>query len=146
MQSRAAFPAALLVSAVLASGCAAGSDPSTVIGPATSAARSVVTDPTGSPSPSTGGTSSSPAAAVSVTVAGGRVVGGVKTLDVAQGDRVQVTVTSDVADEIHVHGVDLHRDIAAGGTQTIDFTANLPGSYEIELESLGLTLVRYNVR
>ena len=42
-------------------------------------------------------------------------------------------MTSDVADEVHVHFNDDEKDVAAGGTVTFDFTADKPGVYEVEL-------------
>ena len=47
---------------------------------------------------------------------------------------VVITVTSDVADEVHVHGYDLMADVAPGAPATIRFTADAPGRFEIELE------------
>jgi hypothetical protein len=47
---------------------------------------------------------------------------------------VRFTVSSDVADEIHVHGYDLKRDVPAGGSVTFKFPARIDGVFEIELE------------
>ena len=71
---------------------------------------------------------------VRVTVRGGVPVGGIVRKTVTKGDRVTLVVASDVADEIHVHGYDLSRDVEAGGTARITFRATLPGRFEIELE------------
>jgi hypothetical protein len=43
-------------------------------------------------------------------------------------------VTSDVADEIHVHGYDLKQDVPAGGSVRFSFPASIEGVFEIELE------------
>ena len=45
-----------------------------------------------------------------------------------------LVVKSDVADEVHLHGYDISRDVPAGGTVRISFTATLPGRFEVELE------------
>lgn len=81
---------------------------------------------------------------VQITVAGGNVHGP-EVAEVAEGDDVTIQVTSDVADEVHVHGYDLLAEVEAGGTAEIQFTADLPGSYEVELESAGLVLFELRV-
>ena len=72
-----------------------------------------------------------------IEIRDGKPVGGVKKIAVDKGDRVQFRVTSDVADEIHVHGYDLMKDVAAGGSVSFDFKAETDGVYEIELEDRG---------
>ena len=69
-----------------------------------------------------------------IVVRDGKPVGGVRTIKVAKGDRVRFTVESDVADEVHVHGYDLHKDVAAGGSVSFGFKANIDGKFEAELE------------
>jgi len=69
-------------------------------------------------------------------------VGGVVTRDsdrveIAVGDVVEIVVSSDVAEEIHVHGYDVMMEIPAGGSATIRFTAEVPGIFEVELEGSG---------
>ena len=54
---------------------------------------------------------------------GGKPVGGVEKITVKKGDRLRFTVTSDVADEIHVHGYDFKKEVPAGGTVRFDFPA-----------------------
>jgi hypothetical protein len=48
---------------------------------------------------------------------------------------VRFNITSDVADEIHVHGYDFMKDVRAGGTVRFDFPAKITGGFEIELEN-----------
>ena len=69
-----------------------------------------------------------------IVVSGGKPVGGVKRLSYNNGDQVRFSVTSDVADEIHVHGYDLMKDVPAGGTVRFAFPADIEGVFEIELE------------
>jgi hypothetical protein len=54
-------------------------------------------------------------------------------------------VTSDVADEIHVHGYDLSTDVEAGGTAEVKFVADVPGIFEVELEEAVIPLVELEV-
>jgi plastocyanin len=70
-----------------------------------------------------------------IRVKGGKPVGGIADITVSKGDRVRFAVTSDVADEVHVHGYDFMKDVAAGGTVRFDFSAKIDGSFEIELEN-----------
>jgi len=70
-----------------------------------------------------------------VTVSGGKPVGGIEKIKVNKGDTINLVVKSDVADEVHIHGYDFHKDVAAGGTARFKFPAKIDGSFEIELES-----------
>ena len=49
------------------------------------------------------------------------------------GDTVEVRVTSDVVEEVHLHGYDLLFDLEAGAEVRVVFEANLPGVWEAEL-------------
>jgi hypothetical protein len=70
-----------------------------------------------------------------VNVKNAKPVGGVKEIKVNKGDRFRFVVKSDTADEIHVHGYDLHKDVEAGGSVTFDMKATIDGAFEIELEN-----------
>lgn len=61
--------------------------------------------------------------------------GGAQSLDVRKGGHVHLVVKSDVADEIHIHGYDIHRDVERNGSATFDFPAKIDGGFVIELES-----------
>lgn len=82
---------------------------------------------------------------LTLTVKGDSVTGDTGTVDVRLGRPVELTVTSDVADEVHVHGVDVGKDVPAGGTVVIDFTQRAPGRFEVELESRKRVLTRLQV-
>ena len=62
-----------------------------------------------------------------IVVEGGKPGGGVQKLDYKQGDRIRFVVNSDVADEIHVHGYDIAKDVPAGGTVRFSFPAQHRG-------------------
>ncbi len=53
-----------------------------------------------------------------------------------------LTVTSDVADEIHVHGYDVTAPVGAGETVTVRLRADLAGSWEVEMHDSGVSLLR----
>ena len=71
--------------------------------------------------------------------------GGIVRATVDQGDRVVLVVPSDVADEVHLHGYDVLRDVAAGGTARIAFRATIPGRFEVELEDRGVQIADITV-
>lgn len=72
--------------------------------------------------------------AETIVVRNGEPVGGVAELTYSAGDEVKFKVRSDVADEVHVHGYDLSKDVEAGGTVSFSFPAELEGIFEVELE------------
>ena len=99
-------------------------------------------------SPSTGqGTASAPftGVVVAVRVAGGKVVPPAHRVDVPMGQRVRLQVDSDVADEVHVHGYDLMKDVKPGGIVTFDFPASLEGIFEAELEGRKQQIIELRV-
>lgn len=57
------------------------------------------------------------------------------------GSTVDVIVTSDVDEELHIHGYDLSVEIGAGETQTVRFVADIPGIFEVELERSGTPVI-----
>lgn len=63
--------------------------------------------------PSGTSTSGGTSTVVRIQIHGGKPVGGVQTIPAKKGGRVRFTMTSDVADEIHVHGYNLHKQIAS---------------------------------
>jgi hypothetical protein len=79
---------------------------------------------------------------IRIVVQGGKPVGGVKEVTVAKGDRAVIVITSDVADELHLHGYNLKRELTPGKTARLPFRATINGTVEAELEDRGLPLVR----
>ena len=79
-------------------------------------------------------------------IVGGQPQGGIARDSVARGSTVVITVTSDVADEVHLHGYDLMADVAPGAPATIRFTADAPGRFEIELENSAVQIAELEVR
>ena len=70
----------------------------------------------------------------------------VRRFSVTQGRQVELVVTSEIADEVHVHGYDLMGDVAPGQPVTIAFKATAPGRFEIELEAHKLPIAELEVR
>ena len=82
---------------------------------------------------------------VAIVVENGAPKGGIVRQTVSKGDHVVLVVTSDVADEIHLHGYDRSKDVPAGGTIRLPFTATLPGRFEVELEQRGVQIADLTV-
>ncbi len=100
----------------------------------------------GSSSPS-GSSASSTARGqrIEVTVAAGKASGDTGRVQVATGTPVTLVVTSDVADEVHVHGYDIEKELAPGTPATLQFDATIPGVFEVELHHAGTVLLRLQV-
>lgn len=81
---------------------------------------------------------------IEVEVAGDSVENGGRH-EVAVGETVAIVITSDVDDEIHVHGYDLYADIGPSGPATVLVEATMPGIWEVELHDSGLFLLELAV-
>jgi hypothetical protein len=91
-------------------------------------------------------TASSGPVEITITIEGGKPVGGITKATVQRGQNVSLVVRSDVADEVHLHGYDLHTEVKAGGTAGIDFTASIAGVFVAELEHRKLQILELTVR
>jgi hypothetical protein len=81
-----------------------------------------------------------------IVVKNGKPVGGITKIEVHQGDEIRFSVKADVADEVHVHAYDIHKDIEApGDTVTFDFKADITGITEAELENAGVQIASIRV-
>jgi hypothetical protein len=80
-----------------------------------------------------------------VRVRDGEVRGGTARLRFEKGETARFAVSSDVADEIHVHGYDLTKDVPAGGTVSFRFRADIDGIFEVEFHDSGLQLAQLRV-
>jgi hypothetical protein len=139
--------AAVLVVAALAlplAGCGGDDEAS----PTTTTTTTETTDTATETTETTTETTTEPPAGpttVRVVVEGGVPKGGIVRETVKKGDTVVLVVTSDVADEVHLHGYDLSRDVAAGGTARIRFKATIPGRFEVELEERRVPIAELTV-
>ncbi|HWD06337.1 MAG TPA: hypothetical protein VG674_28240 [Amycolatopsis sp.] len=77
---------------------------------------------------------------------GGKVADQTGGVQLKQGEHVVLKVNSDVADEVHVHGYNLMKDVKPGQPVTFDFDATVPGQFEAELEGAHLTILRFTVQ
>lgn len=86
--------------------------------------------------------SATTAVSLDVVVSGGVVSPPPGDLAVPLGSTVHLRVTSDTADDVHLHGYDLERAVPAGGTVSFDFTADRTGTFEVETHDSELLLTR----
>lgn len=87
----------------------------------------------GSAGPSPAAGSASAPTVVDVQVVGGQVQTADPRVTVTLNTTVSLMVTSDVAGEVHVHGIDEEWAVPAGEPITHDFVANIPGIFEVEM-------------
>ena len=138
MSRLAGVRASLAAAALLTLAACGGGDDSPTMASDSSTPTTVSAGPT---------TSSATAATVlGVTVRGGSVVDGASRQRATLGQPVTVRVTSDVADEVHVHGYDKTVPVAAGRTAEVTFVANIPGVFEVEFEKSHKVLFSLEVR
>lgn len=81
-----------------------------------------------------------------VTVAAGKPVGGIAQLSANKGDTIDLTVSSDRTEPLHVHGYDLHKTVMANGTATFNFKATIDGTFVIELEATSVQIASLTVK
>ena len=128
-----------LLTLVLLVGCSTGTDETADPAPTSAAPSAAATSAAPAPSPSPTAT------VVEVTYAGGKVSGVDARESVQLGEQVVLRFTSDVVEEIHVHGYDLYTDLAPGVPAEIAFVADIPGSFEVELHEAGRPLYQLRV-
>jgi hypothetical protein len=82
---------------------------------------------------------------VTIAVRGGRVIGGIRRVTLPRGRLVELFVTADVADEVHLHGYDVSRDVSPGAPARLRFRATTSGRFEVELEQRALQIAELTV-
>jgi glucose/arabinose dehydrogenase len=140
------------VALVVVSGC--GGDATTT----TSTAETTPTPTeTSAPSAPTSPTTEVPTTAatadleIAVSVIGETVVVTVEgipasgRIEIATGTAVRLTVAADIADEVHLHGYDVTDDVTPETPAVLEFTADIPGIFEVEFEDSHRLLVELQV-
>ncbi|KAB1934483.1 hypothetical protein F8271_23255 [Micromonospora sp. ALFpr18c] len=140
---------AALLTAVLATGCGQDDDPSVATpsaAPTSAAPPSAATTAAVSPTPAA--TTSTPAVdrEITVKIAKRRIDPPTGRVTVGKGELVRITVTSDVSDELHVHGYDLGARLPAGAPGSVEFRADKTGLFEVETHETELVLFQLVVR
>jgi heme/copper-type cytochrome/quinol oxidase subunit 2 len=63
-----------------------------------------------------------------------KIVSGSDSLNVSEGDKVVIKITTDASDEFHLHGYDRSIDLVPNQEVQLLFNANLTGRFPFELE------------
>ena len=83
---------------------------------------------------------------VEVEIADGRVSTDDDRVEVRRGDTVRIVVTSDVDDEVHVHGAEKTAALVVGETATVEFTVDEAGLFAVETHEGDLLLFQLLVQ
>ncbi len=72
---------------------------------------------------------------VTVKIVDGQVTVSETRVEVHLNETVRIEVASDRSDEIHVHGYEIKSEIKPGETTVVEFVADLPGVFEVEIHT-----------
>jgi hypothetical protein len=129
-----------MVAGCLVAGCG-GDD-----GDQEAAATTVATTSTTTGSQATTTTAGFSGVLIEATVTGDKVETASRRVRIDRGQKVRIRVQADRAEEVHLHGYDLSADVAPGRPAVIDFTADAPGVFEVELEQAHLRLFELQIQ
>jgi len=87
-----------------------------------------------------------PRAEFELKLAGGELASGPAVIQVVRGTEVTIRIRSDRADELHLHGYDLHARIGANEPAELEFKADKSGRFEYELHGSHRELGALEVR
>jgi plastocyanin len=83
---------------------------------------------------------------VTLTERDGSISASSDLVKAAVGQRIRFVVTSDAADEIHVHSVPDHEfEVQPGRRQTFTFAVATPGTVEVESHGLDVTILKLEI-
>ena len=133
--------ACLLISGGVLAGCGGDDDGGGAAGATTTVASTTTTS--AEPTTTTAGFSGT---LIEAKITGSEVDTASRRVKVRSGDKVRIQVEADHAEEVHVHGYDLKKDVAPGKPAVIEFTADAPGVFEVELEEAALKLFELQVQ
>jgi sirohydrochlorin ferrochelatase len=131
-----------MVAGCLVAGC--GGDDGDQEAAATTVATAATSTTTGSQATTT--TAGFSGVLIEATVTGDKVETASRRVRIDRGQKVRIRVQADRAEEVHLHGYDLSADVAPGRPAVIDFTADAPGVFEVELEQAHLRLFELQIQ
>lgn len=152
-----------ILSLVLVVAACGGSGAATTTAPTTTAASSTTSGATSAPTTTDAATTTLPPDTTTTTgddtlviqvavradgialVVDGLALGAGGRIAVDRGSPVRIVATGDTADEVHIHGYDLLIDIAPGVEETLEFVADIPGIFEVEMEGSGVLVFELEV-
>lgn len=68
-----------------------------------------------------------------VNVKSGKPVGGVRKIEVSEGEQIRFRVTDDAESTVHLHGYDVEKDVGPGNPASFNVKATITGRFEVEL-------------
>lgn len=90
---------------------------------------------------------SQPAASFDITISNGTVTPTNAEWQTTVGQPIELRVSSDVADELHIHSnPEYSFPVEAKPNQTFPFTVDVPGRVDVELHTLDRTVATIQVR
>ena len=139
--------AALSISGGVLAGCGGDDDGGGAAATTTVASTTTTTsaEPTSTEEPTTT-TAGFSGTLIEAKVTGDQVDTASRRVRVSRGEKVRIQVEADHAEEVHLHGYDLKKDVAPGEPAVIEFTADAPGVFEVELEEAALKLFELQVQ
>jgi FtsP/CotA-like multicopper oxidase with cupredoxin domain len=133
-----------MVAGCLVAGC--GGDEGDLEAAATTVATTSTTTGASTGSQATTTTAGFSGVLIEATVTGDKVETASRRVRIDRGQKVRIRVQADRAEEVHLHGYDLSADVAPGRPAVIDFTADAPGVFEVELEQAHLRLFELQIQ
>lgn len=126
------------IALVALAGCGSDEEPTADASSSAPTATATTATPEATATPEESGTT------VDVTIADGKVDPQGGRVEAKVGEEITLSVTSDAADELHVHSDPEHSfQVTAGDTdKTFTFTVETPGQVAVELHDLGVTVVQ----
>jgi hypothetical protein len=87
-----------------------------------------------------------PPTIANIVVRDGKPADGVKRLEYRRGERVQFSVQSDSADEVHVHGFNVTKALPATHRVRFGFPADIEGVFEVELHGTHTKIAELRIK
>ena len=122
--------------------CASGDDDTAT--PDSSSSSTAASSDTASGTPA--GTETEKVVEVRVSVTDGKVEPAPRRVEVEKDSQVRLLVTSDVDDELHVHGYEIEAELEAGRPTTVELSADQTGLFGVETHESELELLQLEVR
>ena len=89
-------------------------------------------DSGGDNKPSTTAASPAKPQATKIQIQGKKVVGGPQDIKVTHGDTVDIVVSTDASNDLHLHGYDIEKTAKPGQPARFRFKANAEGQFDLE--------------
>jgi hypothetical protein len=81
-----------------------------------------------------------------IEIKDGEPVGGVQQIEVTRGDELRINISTDAADELHLHGFEVYLDIVSGkANELVVENADIDGVFELESHSTGAVFAEISV-